>query len=414
MIDILKNITNLMAEKIRIEKYWILGSFLLLAILMWVSVIFFGNSRYADEYDHISQINSFEQGDYAIMAKLTTIPGYHIVIAFIAKIFIHPDTREFRLISLAIALISIWVFYLLAKKIQVDNPRIRTIQYIFLPISFFYFPLVYTDIFSLLLILAAFYWALSKKYSVSALFSLAALAVRQNNIIWVAFFWFYTYVSENGFSFSGKKIINHMRKGAGYLGVAILFAAFVWFNNGISIGDREMQQVGFHMGNIYFFLALTGVLFLPVTISAIYKINLAIFKKSILPGLIIGAIIACLFLFFPPAIHEYNLKMKFLRNIILSFAYHQYAWSYALAIFFGCLTIVMMEFNRKALILIPFLVACLVPSLLIEQRYMIIPMVFMLLFRKEMSLKAEYANAFYFILISSGLIYMLLKTKIFF
>ena len=73
-----------------------------------------------------------------------------------------------------------------------------------------------------------------------------------------------------------------------------------------------------------------------------------------------------------------------------------------------------MELNKKALIVIPFLVACLVPSLLIEQRYMIVPMVFILLFRKEISIKAEYANAFYFLLISSGLIYMLLKTKIFF
>ncbi len=402
-----------MAEEIKRKKQWVLGSFLLLAIIMWVGVIFLGDDKYADEGVHTHQINRFMKGNYSVLSKLTTIPGYHMVIASVARLFGHPGVAAVRLISLSVSLVSIWVFYLLAKKLQVGDPHIKTLQYIFLPISFFIFPLIYTDIFSLLLILAAFYFALSRRYSISALFSLAALAVRQTNIVWVAFFWVYTYVLENGFSFSFKKIVGHIRSGAGYIAVAVIFLMFVWFNNGVSIGDRERQQVGLYMGNIYFFLVLAGILFLPVTVSSIRKIDLAIFKKRILPGLIIGAAVAGWFLFFPPLVHESNINIKFLRNIILSFAYHRYIWLYALAIFFGCLTFFMMEFKKRSFLLIPFSIACLVPSLLVEQRYMIVPMVFILLFRKEMSPRTEYVNAFYFLLISFGLVYMLLKTGIF-
>lgn len=404
-----------MQEISRKNKYWIAGLFLMIAVLTWLSIIFVGKSSYIDEPYHARQIQRFVKGNYDLVSQLTTIPGYHLTIAMVAKMLNTPGIKQLRLISLVFSLISIWVFFLLTKKLDAKNPLLKTLQYVFLPISFLYFPLVYTDIFSLLLVITAFYFAISKRYSISAFFSLAALLVRQNNITWIVFFWVYTYILENGFSFSWKKILEHIRRGAGYIVAAILFVIFVWFNGGVAIGDQGRQQAGFYMGNIYFFLAVMGVLFLPSIIASISReIKHNIFKKRIIFGVLAGVIMACLFLFFRPTLHEYNLASGFLRNSILQLAYQQYAWAYALAIFFGCLALSLMKFEKKSLLLLPFVTAYLMPSWLVEQRYLIIPLVFVLLFRKETNSKIEYVNMLYFILLSIGLAYMVLKIGIFF
>lgn len=410
MMGIGKNFTM---KKIGKREYWMFG-FLLLAVLMWLGIALLGSDKYFDEKDHARQISRFMRGNYSVRADITTIPGYHLVIATVADVFYKPSIQQIRLISFAFSLISIWVFFLLAKKFNAEDPYTRTLQFVFLPISFFYFPILYTDIFSLLLLLTAFYFALSKKYTLSSLFSLASLTVRQNNIVWIAFFFIYTYISENGFSFSLKKLSDHIRNGFGYIVTGILFLVFVWFNNGVAFGDQVNHQVGFYTGNLYFFLTIVGVLFLPSTIVSLMRMDRTFFKKQVIFGVISGFILACLFLFFPPEIHEYNLKMRFLRNIILSFAYHQYIWVYACAIFFGCLTFGLMKFKKQMLILFPFTIAYLAPSLLVEQRYLIVPLVFILLFRKETSPKTEYINMLYFLSLSAGLVYMLLKLEIFF
>ncbi len=393
------------------KKRWGFAFFLLVAIAIWVGVIFWGDGSYADESDHLRQIHRFMKGNYELLSQMTTLPGYHLTVATIADFFPNLRTTHLRLISLVLALFSIPIFYLTARKLQAENPGLKTLQYIFLPVTFFYFPLMYTDIFSLLWVLLAFYFAIRKKYVWSAVFLFISLLVRQNNIVWGAFLWIYTYVLENGYVISSEKILAHLRRVAGYALVAFLFLGFVFVNKGVAVGDRAHQQVGFYLGNIYFFLALVGVLFLPVFIASVRKIKL---EKNIRWGVGLGLILAAAFLLFPPAVHEYNMKMKFLRNIILFFAYHQYAWAYALTIFLGCVTLALMKLEKSALMIFPFALAALAPSWLVEQRYAIVPLVLILLLRKEFSFKVEAVLVTYFLLLSSGLVYMLLHSGIFF
>lgn len=393
------------------KKQWFFAFFLLVAISIWVGVIFLGDGSYADESDHLRQIHRFMKGNYAVMSQLTTIPGYHMAVATIANFFHDVSSQQLRLISLVLSLFSIPVFYLIAKKMEARDPLMKTLQYIYLPITFLYFPLMYTDIFSLLWVMLAFYFARRKKYSWSAVFLFISLLVRQNNIVWGAFLWVYAYVLENGFVLSWEKISLHLKRGAGYVFTAVLFLIFVWLNKGVSIGDRERQQVGFFLGNIYFFLALVGFLFLPIFIAGCRKIK---FDKRLAWGAGIGLVAALAFIFFPPAVHEYNMKMKFLRNIILWFAYHQYIWAYALAIFLGCVTLACMKLEKNALTFLPFVAISLMPSLLVEQRYAIIPLVLILLLRRESSFKTESALLAYFFVLSGGLVCMLLRVGIFF
>lgn len=397
------------------NKLWIMGLFLIVAVCMWSGIIFFGSStKYADEDDHSRQIFRFMKGNYAMLSSITTIPGYHVTVATIAKIIgSSRNSQHIRLITLGLSMVSIRIFYLLAKKIKEEDAFLKTLQYIFFPVSFIYFPLIYTDIFSLLLVLAAFYSGISRKYSISAIFALFSLLVRQTNIVWVIFFLAYFYFLENDFSFSLQKMQAYGRKVLGYLGLIVLFVVFVLLNKGVAIGDRAMQQAGFYMGNVYFFMALVGFLFAPITVYSILKGKLFSLKKRIVYGAGAGLFFALLFVFFQPALHGYNLKTQFLRNIILALAYGRYVWVYALAIMFGCLTLSLLELEKKSAMILLFILVSLVPSMLIEQRYSIVPLVFILLLRKKTSPGIEYANVFHFFALSLGLFFMLLKTGLF-
>lgn len=387
--------------------------FFSLALLMWLSFLFFSHRAYVDENVHLRQINRFLKGDWEILPSLTTIPGYHVAMALIAEAIPHPTLNDIRLISLALSLGSLWVFFTIAKTLETKNPLAKTLQFIFLPVSFFFFPLIYTDIFALLLILLAFLLAQKKRYHWSALFSLAAVLVRQNDIVWALFIWVYGYVSANGLSFSRKTFMDYARSTIGYLLILAAFFVFIFLNHGIAIGDKVDHPLGFYMGNIYFFLAMAGFLLLPISFDSFTKLRPSRVGKIMILGAIIITLFSLMFLLFPPEIHQGNLPLHFLRNIILFYAYHQYAWIYVLAIFIGCVTIFSLKLKKEALLLLPFIVLCLAPSLLVEQRYAIVPFVFLLLLRPEKGRKTEFSLVLYFLFLTLGLMYMILKTPVF-
>ena len=394
------------------RKYWLFIFFISLAFSVWLATIFFGDKANVDEKVHYRQINRFVNGNYEILSNLTTIPGYHAVIAFFVKIS-HFHTLEMaRLISLLLSAVAIWIFFRLSKEFKARDPLMKTLQFIFLPISFFYFPILYTDIFSLLLVLSAFYFSLNKRYQLSALFSLAAILTRQTNIVWAVFIWLHIYLSTYGFSISSKILRDYLRQTVGYIGLLILFSVFIWVNQGIAIGDRNNHTAGFYLGNIYLFLATVGFLFLPVLISSLRELNRDKLKNFFVFGVGLGTLIAVSFIFIMPALSTSNTKLTFFINIILHGAYQKYCLLYALAILFGYLVIFTTKFEKNDLLFLPFAVFFLLPSFLITQRYLIIPLVLLLLFRKEKDRKTEFSLLFYFFGLSLFLTYMSFATAI--
>lgn len=388
--------------------------FLCFAFSLWLIILFFSQDTFVDEETHLRQINRFLKGNFEILPSLTTIPGYHIVIAFFVHFFKHPSLALVRFISFLLSSSSLLAAYLISKKLNSKYPLIKTLQCAFLPVSFLYFPLIYTDIFSLLLVLLALYSMLSGKYGLSALFSLAAILVRQDDIIWVALIWTYAYLSTYGFSFSLKNIEAHIRRTIGHLVVFSIFIIFVLVNGGVALGDKNNHQVGFYMGNSYFFLAIVGLLFFPILLAYIRKIDLSKIKPSMLYGAGAGIVIAGSFIFIQPEIHHGNNKLSMLRNILLQSGYHQYMWMYVAAIFAGYMALFLMKLEKKRMILLPFIFVSLFPSLLVEQRYYIVPLFFLLLFRTESGKKAELALLSYFAVLSSALVIMIFYTGLFF
>ena len=73
-----------------------------------------------------------------------------------------------------------------------------------------------------------------------------------------------------------------------------------------------------------------------------------------------------------------------------------------------------MKIQGRFIALLPIIVLSLIPSFLIEQRYFIVPLVFLLLFRTESTKHTERALTVFFLSLSLSLVYMLLRMDLFF
>ncbi len=397
-----------------IQTHKLPSALFLLALSLWTSVILFGQKFYADESYHYKQITRFHDLNFELVGMLTTIPGYHALMALFSSVLGKPSFMKIRFLTFVISLISIPLFYLLAKKIHQDKKTAltRTLQFMFFPISFIYYPLVYTDTFSTLLVLAALFFIEKKRYYVAGLLSIFSIAVRQNNFVWHIFLWAYSFVSLHGFAYSKEIIVSHLRKTILFpLGIAA-FGIFVRLNGGIAFGDKTSHQAGLYLGNIYFFLAMASVLFLPLLLSELRKKTILTKKFGL--GLALGMMTAASFFFFPPKLHGYNLSPGFLHDVILSLAYQKYALVYAFAIFAGFMTLYTMELKKYAYFIYPFAVLCLLPSWLVEQRYLILSFILLLVFRQEKSRRIEWTFITYSVLLCLALFYMVIATKFFF
>ena len=115
-----------------------------------------------DEGNHTDQITRFVHGEFLFNSFLMTIPGYHFVMAVFVKMFKAESLSDIRLIALFLNILILPVYYLCARQIGHSNPLFKTLQFAYFPIIYPFYFLIYTDIFSLLLILAAFFFILRK------------------------------------------------------------------------------------------------------------------------------------------------------------------------------------------------------------------------------------------------------------
>lgn len=419
---------------------FIFGIILILAVQ---SVCFFlisgNNFLMVDEYYHYRQIISFINGQNILTEGLSIIPGYHAVIALVASFLRWNTLFQIRLIAYLFNLLSILIFYLVARVISGREAGIKTLEYSFFPIIFPFFPLVYTDIFSILIILSSLLFALKKQYFLSGVLGIGSLLIRQNNIVWLVFINLLTIKTAKSWRQSLVFIV-------GYL----FFVIFLIENHGIAVGARQEQQLTLtHFGNLYFFLFASFILFLPLIIyrffcgsrhisSLAYKIFLlarregsaSILLKRLLVVIIpnvsfhkfilafrmrsskisycfamIFSLVLPILIFFAVYLltfensHPWNQYTYFLRNRILILATASF-WSKS--IFFIPIVLAVLFFvtskleKRQYYLLYPFIFFYLLPLPLVEMRYYFLPFTLFILFRKMERLPMEYATvAFY-------------------
>lgn len=368
----------------------------IIGMTLWISVK--GKNFIMDEDEgHGANINYYVTGEYdKVIEKLTMPPTYHIIIGSISKMFKINTPGGYRLINFLILLFClIPVFY-----ISCNFNVLRTLQFFFFPIMFMFYFLLYTDLFSLFLILLSFLLLTKNSYYLSSLSSLFAIFVRQDNLIWALFFCSYIYFKEQRATSKEQRVKKYFKKIIGYLISILILLIYILYRGKLVLGDNIQHPIGVHFGNVWFSLFVFFLMFFPIILSHIkYIKNYVMNRKK--PYLLI-LIIAFLFCFISfTNKHFYNHERGFWFNeVLLSTDNIFFRIFFVIAICVSLSYFLTLKYkDTEKYLLYPFSIIFLSLSLLIDPRYYFIPFTFFLIFRKEENKKIEYILLFYYITI---------------
>lgn len=407
---------------------------ILLIFVIFLFTLIPHNELFVDENPHYEQIINFIQGDFNLNPDLTTIPGFHIIYYVLSSIFGISSIIFFRIISFLISILTIYIFYLLLVEIKSTDKNNKIIQFIFMPILFMFFFLIYTDVMSLLFVLTSLLFAFKNKINLSSFFGLLSILIRQNNIMWLLFIFIFVLL-RNEFSFLEKrksfkqKVItliefiklNYLKLFKKYflfILTGILFIIFVIINQGVALGDKEAHPTfSLHTGNIFFMLFLFFIIFLPTIIQHL-NYFFKDFKNNYFKFISIGLLIFIIYILTFINNHPYNIDWGdyFIRNRILiyftSTLFLKTIFFIPILISIYSLSKMKFYFNKYLIFLISIIY--LLPSWLIEQRYYIIPFTMYLLFIKKEKSKFNIIQSIYSFILTLLIFYLIIKENMFF
>ncbi len=380
----------------------------LIFIILFYFFLIKDKGLFADETQYFNLINQIKgvNVNKELLSQTTSLPGYAFMISSLRSIFNFTSLGETRFLTLFISLASIFSFFVISKALGHKYPYIKTLQYLFFPLIFIFLFLIYTDIFSLLLVILSFYFAFNKKYLISAIFLFLSILVRQNNIIWILFLVPYIYFEKYKLKINKNNLIGFIRIFWPYLFPVMFMVLFLIYNKGIAVGsmNNTAQPISLHFANIYLSLFLFFFLFLPTNIKNFPKVLNLLKKNLILLLLIALGFIFYLFTF--KVDHFWNGPQFnfFLRNFLLNVVVNNFYLKlfFFFPVIYSILSLMIIPLRRKSFyFLYPVSLIFLSLSWLIEPRYYIISFTLFLLFKKEESISIERLTAIYFIIISN-------------
>ncbi|BGP03709.1 Dol-P-Glc:Glc(2)Man(9)GlcNAc(2)-PP-Dol alpha-1,2-glucosyltransferase [Rhodotorula toruloides] len=267
---------------------------------------------YMDEIFHVPQAQAYCRGDWKYWdPALTTPPGLYILPAVLAHakgllepIVAHlpanfaafdpcalPSLRAINLLlSLFLPFLYSSLLHLLHGLSDDTRPGRRSYDWQGLVIAMF--PLVqwwswlfYTDMASVVCILLCWRTALQQRHVQSALLGAISLLFRQTNIVWIAFIAAQAAIRELELPKKEVKLAGGKATPfavarvalaqlptlapviAAYLPVFLAFLAFIRWNGGIVLGDKQNHVATVHVAQLYYLVAFAGVLFWPVIVT---------------------------------------------------------------------------------------------------------------------------------------------------
>jgi len=382
------------------------------------------NSLYDDEPSHFTQIRLFLNRHPAIYSRLSLIPGYHFTVASLATLTGKSQIHELRAITLTINLLAIALFFLVVQKLDSKNAITKTLQFSFFPILFPFQFLLYAEGLMLLLTLISFYFAHTKKYTLSALFGLLSVLVRQQNIVWLLFINLICLIDDLKqknvlanlypsyfrwvYADSNLSLRSILRKYWLFITSYFLFITFVVVNRGIAYGTSDVHpNFTLHSGNVFFALFVNFLLFLPSMISNVNRvIKLIMHNKRVL--VLIAIFIVTAALTFSNS-HPWNRYPEHLQNRLILVPFTS---NLPLKVIFFTIisySVISLRVTRfismHYYLLYPFAFLSLAPIWLVGARYSLVPFMLFLLFRKSTSPLVEWAIIILFITISLFLFY---------
>ena len=355
-----------------------------------------------DETFHYPQIKNFLEFDFHLGPSATTVlPGYHYAVFAIASIFGAKSVAAIRFISFCIAILSMAAFYILARHLREQDSLSKTLQYIFFPLLYPFFFFIYTEALSILLVCLAIYLTLRKRYYVAGLVGILSCLVRQDNIMWVGFQFLLLVLDVlragniNAVTRTGERrgvgmaaIRTVAVNGAVYLIAFALFAAFVFVNKGVAVGDAEMNRLlRPHLENVYFLLFTFFFMFLPMNLAKAPKIVALVRRHKLVPVYLIGFFL--LFLATFTIDHPYNAEpwaQWFLSNRVLTYFKQDMLRKalFFLPILYSVLSLLTTRlYERKYYLIFPLSILFIASHWHIDPRYYLTPFVLFLLFKED-------------------------------
>jgi alpha-1,2-glucosyltransferase len=389
-------------------------------LLLAAAAVAYGGIPLGDEYVHQLQVHMFIEGRYTLLPYLTTIPGFHVLVAGIQKLLQTDSVGVSRLVTMAFAVLGALAFAGIRRALAPgEDPRLATLQFVFFPILFPFLFLIYTDVPSLALVLWAFRCSLDRRHVLAGVLGIASLLVRQNNIVWIAFIALLQVLEMGSAYRSWRDWLRACTALWPYVVNAAAFAGFWLWRGSISL---SLEQASLHpdlslrSGNLFFMLFLFGLFFLPLLVVWFPRYARAVPSRPAL--LLIPVLLGILYVttFTVDNQHNFTDPEYYLRNGVLALVTGQ-RWAFVgfgvVAAIAGC-AISQVRWRRPGFAtLIPVSMLFVSASWLIEQRYYLIPIALLLAFRVPEERRAERVLLACWIPIAAGFLFGMLTEAFF-
>lgn len=212
---------------------------------------------FIDEFFHVRQAQRYLGGNYKQWDdKITTPPGlYWLAYAFMKVFHLKDCVTSWRAVNLVGGL---FVFPFVLSFFPQRQWWLVTI--VAQPLLFTYYFLFYTDVWSTIFVVAALIAAMvptGRRCVASGILGFISLWFRQTNIVWLAFVLSVAldYLARGRLGLDRLKPFLKgllLRRLIPFYTVFIAFAAFVWVNKGITLGDKLNHEVSFHTAQVLY------------------------------------------------------------------------------------------------------------------------------------------------------------------
>ncbi|XP_011869846.1 PREDICTED: putative Dol-P-Glc:Glc(2)Man(9)GlcNAc(2)-PP-Dol alpha-1,2-glucosyltransferase [Vollenhovia emeryi] len=378
---------------------------------------------FIDEAFHVPQTlrycaRNFTQWD----PKITTLPGLYLIATAILSPFNLCDVAHMRCVNLLGTCVNLYLFYNIIKRSRGSNETDRRNDWLTLatacnlalfPPLYFWCFFYYTDVVSVNAVLLMLYLHQRERTTAAALAGLLGVLVRQTNVIWLGFFTIERALdlferrmeqpvppgvlsTPSHIRLIWRQIVYESRIGPlslarfvaricggllPHVTVCLAFVAFVAWNGGIVVGDRTAHVATVHLCQLLYFAAFVSLFSWPYVLPHWRACTRLLRRRWILAGCAVALMAATVRL--NTLVHPYVLADN--RH------YWFYVWNrflgrraafrylpipvYAASLFAMSRNVAHLRFLTQINYVL-CVCAVLVPQLLVEPRYFILPYVF--------------------------------------
>ena len=378
---------------------WWLG--ILLGLLYVAGIAAFGHAGpFTDEVDHYAQIALFRHGDFRVLTDyLTTIPGYHVLVAGLLRITGTDSLAAARWVNAGFGLLAAAGFHALRRRAWPGTEALATAQFLALPVLAPLFFLVYTDVLALALLLWATWATLARRHWLAACLLVMLVGVRQHEAVWAVLLgWIAVREGAGDGAAPARSAAQTARTLVPYVIPMLVFGAFWLWNGSISLSSLQAglhPDLGIHAGNLWIALLVAGLLLPLQTWAGLREFTASVRRRPWLAA--IPAVLIVAFWYGFHADNPYNTAFPwyYLHNA-LPHMLERHSGARALAAVIVAAAACGLAPTRLrpagAAMLYPVAALFLAASWLVELRYALVPLVLWLAMREQRGRVAEYAT----------------------